>query len=601
MSPVETSQLVARIRQHSGALLEWSLMFTLLAVYLLTASRWLVGADNGEFVLLSIQPGRAHPPGYPLFVGYLKMASPVFSWATTAPHASALATSWLGWGACVALWRALRAWGVMRPASLIGALFFGMSQQVWLLHTHAEVFALNHLLCAMIIWFCAPNARVRGAWRVALLGLLAGLALANHHTAALLAPIGLYGVWLGVKESSSRWRALFIGALALAPGLSTYAMLLTAPECSDCLMWGDVESLDDVLGMFLRRDYGTFKLSGHDPSMQGWAQLISFAEHILGDLMYIGAPLAALGFWHTRDQQTLAQRVCLGTTFLLCGPLFFAAFDLPPEGVGLEVIRRFYGLPELLLVLWVAFGVDWVSEQMSHRRPLLIAVCVVLFGAMWMTGTQRIASHNNGVIESYARNLLEVLPDGALIIGGSDAGFLGLKYALATSNPPRQIEHIHPRLLRFDWYRARVARTLGVEPEALVELEPEQLIDLCLTERERVYWFEAPRSLRDSGRSVPVGATLMFTRAAPPDCDETYRRQDDAFSRMELVPATRDASLDAWSLALWDEYVRGWLTVAQRCEDDPATANRARARAVELLGASSDDLDAPESAQGDGP
>jgi hypothetical protein len=89
------------------------LAFALLGLlYALTATRHVIGTDNGEFVLLSRLGGVAHSPGYPSYVLYLR----AMSWipGASAAHSAALATALLGWGASVALWFAARARGA-RP------------------------------------------------------------------------------------------------------------------------------------------------------------------------------------------------------------------------------------------------------------------------------------------------------------------------------------------------------------------------------------------------------------------------------------------------------------------------------------------------------
>src|SRR5690606_29977302 len=113
----------------------------------------------------------------------------------------------------------------------------------------------NHVVAAAVLWLSASDAPVRGARRVAWLGLVAGLGIANHLTCTLLAPVGLLGVVRGIREASlprGATVALAVGALVL--GLSPYLYLLITPDTQ--LSWGTVRSFDDLVGMVTRRDYG---------------------------------------------------------------------------------------------------------------------------------------------------------------------------------------------------------------------------------------------------------------------------------------------------------------------------------------------------------
>src|SRR5438552_1309526 len=60
------------------------------ALYTTTATRYVLGGDNAEFVALAADGGVAHPPGYPLYVLYLRALHGIP--AATPAHAAALAT-----------------------------------------------------------------------------------------------------------------------------------------------------------------------------------------------------------------------------------------------------------------------------------------------------------------------------------------------------------------------------------------------------------------------------------------------------------------------------------------------------------------------------
>jgi hypothetical protein len=123
------------------------------AAYLPTAARSVLGGDNGEFATLFHAPGVAHPPGYPLYLLYLRALSGLP--AASPAHGAALATALLGAAAAAALFSAGRAWGASRGASAFAALAWALSSLPWRLATQAEVFALNALLAALFAFIVA--------------------------------------------------------------------------------------------------------------------------------------------------------------------------------------------------------------------------------------------------------------------------------------------------------------------------------------------------------------------------------------------------------------------------------------------------------------
>ena len=160
----------------------------LVACWMLAPTTFVDG-DNAEFATLSITGGVSHPPGYPLYVLYLRATS----WlpGESAAHVAARATAILGAVTVLALHAACRAWGARPLASSLAVAIYAGAPIALRLSTAAEVFTLNVLVVALVLLLSARDAPIVGASRTALLAFLAGLGLTNHHTCVLIAPIGL--------------------------------------------------------------------------------------------------------------------------------------------------------------------------------------------------------------------------------------------------------------------------------------------------------------------------------------------------------------------------------------------------------------------------
>src|SRR5580704_7073110 len=109
--------------------------------YALTAPRWILGGDNGEFSSLYATGGIAHPPGYPSMVIWLRL----WHWLPTdsPAYGASLATVILGVLAVWTVQRACLAWGASTGATAFASAVYAFSPMAWKMGCHAEVFAMN--------------------------------------------------------------------------------------------------------------------------------------------------------------------------------------------------------------------------------------------------------------------------------------------------------------------------------------------------------------------------------------------------------------------------------------------------------------------------
>jgi len=153
-----------------------------------------VVGDPTEFVIVSLTGGIAHPPGYPLLsilgraFGALPLDPAPFRISLVSVVAGAAATG-------IVAVTAVRL-GAAGLAAVSGAVAFATTPVVWRWSVVPEAFALNDLVVAaialaLVVWHQRPAS----ATPVIAGGLLGGLALANHHTAALIAPAAAVALW----------------------------------------------------------------------------------------------------------------------------------------------------------------------------------------------------------------------------------------------------------------------------------------------------------------------------------------------------------------------------------------------------------------------
>ncbi|MBA3532240.1 MAG: DUF2723 domain-containing protein, partial [Ardenticatenales bacterium] len=174
-------------------------------LYSLMSSVGLEWGDAGEAQLAAWTAGLSHPTGYPLFLILGWLWSHTLALLGVAPTRAMTLLSVTAGAATVALllpmMQALlrRAWlglspGWMQGIGTVTALFFGFSLTFWSQALIAEVYTLNTLFLALLLW--GLWARGHEPRWLPWLALLYGIALSHHRTMILWAPGLILWLWL---------------------------------------------------------------------------------------------------------------------------------------------------------------------------------------------------------------------------------------------------------------------------------------------------------------------------------------------------------------------------------------------------------------------
>nr|HEX4313174.1 DUF2723 domain-containing protein [Kofleriaceae bacterium] len=567
-----------------------------LAVYAALAPTTIVDGDNAEFASLAALGGRAHPPGYPLYVLWLRATS----WlpAASAAHAAALATCVLAALAVVVLHAACRAWGARPGAADAAAAIVAASPLVLQVHTEAEVFALNGLAAACVLWLAAAGGPLRGVARVAALGLVAGLGLANHPTCVLLAPVGLAGAVRGVREAPRWARAVAAGVGALALGLAPYVYLAVAPDTA--ASWGQSTSAGALVDHVLRRDYGgasAFAVSGElDPL----AQLAALATALARGLVW--APLAvavvAIAARVRRGDDRVGWAALAVSWLATCA--LVARFDLPVVGLGRHLVERFYLLPLVIATVPVAAGMELVAARLGARTVAAVAgwrapaLAIAAFVALAAASAGRVRALHAATLEHGLADVLDAMPrDAVLVVGADDLAF-GTTYLQDVRGVRPDVTVVEWPMMTLPWYRERVAARGAVVPASDAG-DPGDVASVRMA-----------RALLASGRPVLVGSFDMpiaralpsypyagVVRVLPPGAaislDAVVAENRAALARFDLSDP-RPGPDDGYATVARLRFAETWsrLATALDAAGHPDAAAAARATA-EQLGPDDDD------------
>ena len=437
-----------------------AIVLIVFALYVWAAPSVIVDGDNAEFTTLGTVGGIAHPSGYPLYLLWLR----AMTWLPGTPaHAAAIATAILGAATMFVLHAACRAWGAKAWAASVTIAMYGAAPVVLRYNTEAEVFALNNLVVATVLWLAAQRGPVRGMARVALLALVAGAGLSNHATCVLAAPIGILGVVRGVRESSHRIAAVGAGIAALAIGFTPYAYLLVTTETS--ISWTPLHDLDGLLGHFLRRDYGgPGAFSPHGGDLHVVANFVALAATLARVWLWLpglgGVALLVYRIARPGETETRWAWLLLAATFVLVGPALVARFDIEPTSIGLYVVRRFHLLAALLLAIPVAAALDVARKRVTVKlRPAIpIALATAAFAADLATSLVVVVPSRSPAFENAVRDLLRSMPPNAVIIASGDYFYFGTGYEQLCFDERPDVIAILWHHVDAPWYRDRLAR-----------------------------------------------------------------------------------------------------------------------------------------------
>jgi hypothetical protein len=484
--------------------------------------------------------------------------------AASAAHRAALATcvlaalqAWVLHGAC-------RAWGARAFAATLAVGVFAAAPLVLRVHGEADVFALNSLVAAGVLWLAAPDGPQRGARRVVALALVAGLGLANNLTCVLLAPVGLYGIVRGLREAAQPAFAAALGLVALVVGLSPYLYDVVAPASAS---WGRIDSFGELIDLILRHDYGyTSHVASASASHTG-AALLAYSALCGRSWLYVLAIAGVVAL--VRAPFVRADRwawAMLGASWLLAGPALTVMLGIDPSGsagVGGYIGGRMQIMSLSVLAVPVAIALDSALARVPRaaaRWPVAVVVILVLVAS----ALPRLHRVHASTVELGVRNLLVTLPDRAVAIVVSEDQCFGARYL-------QLVEHVRPdvtvacaTLLSRAWYRERLGvplATLG-QREAVLADRP-LLVD------------GAQRDVLSVLPSYPYGVLdrVLPRGASVPSLADVIAIDREVYARFDLDDVHPDADDDFAAVAHL-RYAATWRRLAKALAGagDPAGA-----------------------------
>jgi hypothetical protein len=215
--------------------------------------------DASEYITAAYTLGIPHPPGNPLFVLLGRVASlvPVSTVAVRVNMLAALSSAFSAAVWFLVVERVLSAWFPLRWTRLVAAgaatLLSATAFTVWNQSVvNEKVYTVSLAFFALVSWLTVlwcddPDGR-RADRLLVLIGYLIGLGYANHPAGFLVAPAVGVAVLARRPRTVLRWRLVLAAVLALALGLTPFALEPIRAAHHPALNEGEPTGCGDAIG-----------------------------------------------------------------------------------------------------------------------------------------------------------------------------------------------------------------------------------------------------------------------------------------------------------------------------------------------------------------
>ena len=469
----------------------FTLVFVLsLSVYLLTLAPTITwkhdGDDGGDLVTAVVTGGVPHPPGYPtyLLLGEVFVRIPWGDFARRMNLMSAVGASAAAGLTALAVRRLLLR--IRRGASsfavaVSSGLVLAFSPLLWSQAVIAEVYApAVGFVAAMLLGAlempgdgrkAGPLHRLR--WGFWLWGALGGLGVGAHPLVLVVwAPV----VALAMARARPK-EALAFGGGFLS-GLLCFAVLPLRAAGDPPVNWGHADTWEGFWWLVSGKLYHHYVFG---LPWEFWPRrVLAWGSLMVRQFTPVGAILA---FWGLGELWRLDR--------FLAGALLLSLVATSVYAIGYNTSDSYVYLTFTLPVLALAFGVGLAAALESleklkglrgSRKGLVLAAAAVLPAAQLLLNWQAVDLSGDQEAALFGECVMSEAPEDALVISGQDAHTFTLWYFHYALGLRRDVVVVDRDLLRYNWYRADLAREPGMaflrgegvplEPERWGELLP---------------------------------------------------------------------------------------------------------------------------------
>ncbi|MFN2557680.1 MAG: protein O-mannosyl-transferase family [Nitriliruptorales bacterium] len=367
--------------------------------------------DTAKFQYLGRVLGTAHQPGYPMFTALLALAVRLIPFGGDALRVDLLSATF-GIATCAVCLFVLLELRVRRVLACTAALLIGVTETFWLESVVIEVYTLQTLFAAVVLWLLVRWQRSRADRDLVLALAVYALSLAHTPATILLAPgialfLGLVDWRAPLRWRIVRWIPLF-ALLALGP----YAYIVWRSfDPSNLYYEVQIRSVGDLLSALRGTHYRDMMWSFGPQALV--AERIPMLRDLLRDEpLWWAVPVALVGLVRLR----LRPINLLLATWWVAVTLWGLEYDVGDVFV-------FFILTYFILVLWASVGFDWIAESLLARMPpVALTPARVMVGALVLLAPLLVARSNFDQVDfsddptgQEIRSALAAMPDGGVV------------------------------------------------------------------------------------------------------------------------------------------------------------------------------------------
>ncbi len=428
------------------------------------------GIDSGDLAAAVAVGGVPHPPGYPTYLilaevfKFLPFGDIAYRLNLLSATCAALTIAVVG----LIIHHTLSATSLHQApletgktsdtvaliwlSAATASLTLAFSGIFWSQAVIGEVYALNALFAAVLIYGALRVQAANERWLVPGLFVVLGLSLGNHPSIFLLLPML---VW--ILKTRWRWRLVFAALVSTCAGLCVYLVVPLRAAASPPINWGMATTLPNFLWLVTAQLYRQFLFTlpwKHVP-----ARVITELHLLTATSMWWALPVGVFG-WVRRSRLNCS----LGYSSLIT----FALFSTYAIGYN-TTDSHVYLLPALMVFsLWVGWGLYdlgiAVQEAMKSRPR---GVDLLVWGLLLLPLITLFLNFPNQDISrddearSYAQQNLQLVAPDAVIIADNDPQTFSLWYGCYGLDLRSDVAIINSNLLPYAWYRQALSQTHG--------------------------------------------------------------------------------------------------------------------------------------------
>jgi tetratricopeptide (TPR) repeat protein len=344
-----------------------------LGLYLITLPRSLLPGDSGELIVASYTLSIAHPPGFPLYLMLGKIFSSLFAFGSIAYRYN-LFSAIVASATAGLVFLILMEVGVGRLLGLAVALGLATLGAYWLQATTGDVYSLNGLLTALLLYVALLGKRY-GERSLLLVSFIGGLAISHHLTLVYGLASALVILVLGV-DTRPRAKTIILSIFLLCLGLSIWLYIPIRSNLKPPLTWGDTHTLSGFMAHITAQSY-RWRL-----------RTFAFEQRVVDSLRYFkvlaGASGGLLVVLACLGVVLNAKRIRLISGFILLAILYgfhYVIYNIPDieshifpallstavlGGMGLERIYRSQRIPRVARAAAIALAFFIVVLNLLH-------------------------------------------------------------------------------------------------------------------------------------------------------------------------------------------------------------------------------------------